>query len=456
MANETAFKVYSTGETVMGSGLKIVPSHNHDNKYYTQTESDEKYCTKIEAREANDKHLALASVVEDAANAFKGTQSGTIIRCDDVSPIEHTVTCKARSKNMFDSSMLLLASGWTESNGVYSGNTKSLFEKFGSATTNKLVIMQFKPKTQYALSFKGYTSGDQTHGARLFFEYDDGTKSGVEVTTQTETAYTLVSTVGKTVTRIFASYYYDNVITYLSEVQLEEGTEATAYIPYVNPTTVKVTRCGKNLAYPCMYKGKVGGYTYTPNEDGSLTISGAATTTSEHVIPLALKDAESNTIGVTLKANETYTLSVTKDGEAFTSYGVKLLLANGTAKWSFEQRTTKDRELQLIYIQFTPSVGDTAYCGTYRVQLELADAPTNYTPYIGKTYTPNTDGTVDGIKSVTPTMILTPNASDVSIECEYNRDINGVIATYDNTIAELKSRIDELSATLEALTSTAS
>lgn len=41
MANETLFKVYKTGETVLaGSLAAIVPNHYHDDRYYTEEEID--------------------------------------------------------------------------------------------------------------------------------------------------------------------------------------------------------------------------------------------------------------------------------------------------------------------------------------------------------------------------------------------------------------------------------
>ncbi len=60
MANETLFKVYNTGETVLvGNLAAIVPAHNHDGRYLTEEEltdgyydkeqSDERYYTKTES-----------------------------------------------------------------------------------------------------------------------------------------------------------------------------------------------------------------------------------------------------------------------------------------------------------------------------------------------------------------------------------------------------------------------
>lgn len=39
-------------------------------------------------------------------------------------------------------------------------------------------------------------------------------------------------------------------------------------------------------------------------------------------------------------------------------------------------------------------------------------------------YTPNADGTVDGVKSLYPTTVITTDTDGVTIDCEYNKDLN--------------------------------
>ena len=71
----------------------------------------------------------------------------------------------------------------------------------------------------------------------------------------------------------------------------------------------------------------------------------------------------------------------------------------------------------------------------YDLQLEFADAATEFDGYKGvATYTPNADGTVDGITSLSPSMTLLTDKSGVTINCEYNRDINKVIADLHSLI----------------------
>lgn len=73
------------------------------------------------------------------------------------------------------------------------------------------------------------------------------------------------------------------------------------------------------------------------------------------------------------------------------------------------------------------------------IQLEYGDTATEYTPYIdpstatvtdgdGNTYTPNADGTVEGITSTMIKDGISTDTDGMTIDCEYNRDINKVIA----------------------------
>lgn len=65
------------------------------------------------------------------------------------------------------------------------------------------------------------------------------------------------------------------------------------------------------------------------------------------------------------------------------------------------------------------------------IQVELGKASTDYTPYIeSTTYTANADGTVEGIKSISPNMTLLTNNNGVVINANYLRDID----TYINNL----------------------
>lgn len=63
----------------------------------------------------------------------------------------------------------------------------------------------------------------------------------------------------------------------------------------------------------------------------------------------------------------------------------------------------------------------------------------------GNTYTPNADGTVDGVVSVSPTMTLLTDTAGVTIEVEYNQDSNSVREGLRGDITELDKSLADIS-----------
>lgn len=74
-----------------------------------------------------------------------------------------------------------------------------------------------------------------------------------------------------------------------------------------------------------------------------------------------------------------------------------------------------------------------------RVQVEEGRTATEYEPYIEPTeYTANADGTVDGIKSLYPSMTLTSDTEGVIITAEYIKDID---KAFDERLAEIEKAL---------------
>lgn len=72
-----------------------------------------------------------------------------------------------------------------------------------------------------------------------------------------------------------------------------------------------------------------------------------------------------------------------------------------------------------------------------KIQLETGSTVTDYEPYVEPSrYTPDSDGHLT-VRSIYPTMILSVDSSDVTMDVEYNRDIN-------KAIAEIKTAIDKI------------
>ena len=80
-----------------------------------------------------------------------------------------------------------------------------------------------------------------------------------------------------------------------------------------------------------------------------------------------------------------------------------------------------------LYSNVTESYLSTE-CDFTHIQIEAGESATDFEVYKGKeTYTPDENGDVT-VKSVSPTMTLTTNNANVTLSCEYNKDLNKCIS----------------------------
>lgn len=82
---------------------------------------------------------------------------------------------------------------------------------------------------------------------------------------------------------------------------------------------------------------------------------------------------------------------------------------------------------------------------TTPIQIEKGNVATEFMPFVdpttvtvteettGATYTPNTDGVCE-VVSVSPVMTISTDTEGITVECEYNKDINKVIKKIENAI----------------------
>ena len=186
----------------------------------------------------------------------------------------------------------------------------------------------------------------------------------------------------------------------------------------VDPSTVTVTRCGKNL-FPYPFNGTVydNGITFTDNGDGSITLNGTNNGESNSVLYIT-KDTyitipKGEYIGVPSTSGVSI-MGVEKGGGYLTLN--KTLILNEAVT------------LRSIYVQIGKGVTETYNNIKIRPMLELGKISTEYEMYCGEKYTPNADGTIEGLTSVSPTMTLLTDTEGVTVECEYNKDTNKVIS----------------------------
>ena len=194
----------------------------------------------------------LQGVKNIFANAIKGNISGAVVSADDVSPVEHTVNLWGHSRNLANLDVMLNEAFSKNENGTY-----TLAKKTDEMRFTELVPF-FVPKGT-KLTISGHINNDnckdnyfatQMYGVDKKAYYPSFLKSG-------NTIYgTYTVPVDVTSCRFYLqNTENDGAAVTFKNLQIEVGTTATEYTPYIDPTTMTVTANGQ---------------TYTPNSDGTV------------------------------------------------------------------------------------------------------------------------------------------------------------------------------------------
>lgn len=396
---------------------------------YAQYVADVKgYADSVEAT-AKEIRVIEAGIKNSYANAFKGEASGEVVRVDDVSPVDHNARVKVRGKNLFDISKITNTNNITNNgdgtlavNTYYCRSNQKLRDvcpalRVGDVATLSLTTPSGHSKYIY-LSALGTTWN-----------------VGTSITLTDDILDSYVVFYGYT-----ESEQGNETSAVISNIQIENGDVATEYVPYVDPSTVKVTRCGKNIisqpyAHSSGYTSN--GVTFTVQEDGSVIINGTATATTEFIFERALKLP---------KGKYTYRLFGVENAPDMCSgvvnqyNGETWLKGLGSDRGSgltFEI-TDVDKDYIIrtnVYILLSGKVFT-----NFRVSpmLCVGKVASDYEASKVSTYIPNADGSVD-ITSLSPTMTLLTDTDGVTIDLEYNRDTTAVMGDLKACLNEIKS-----------------
>lgn len=218
----------------------------------------------------------------------------------------------------------------------------------------------------------------------------------------------------------------------------------------IDPTSVTVTRCGKNvLGFTQSFSKSMNGLTLDYDlETDVFTLNGTPT---EQAFSLAIRDY---TRSVNIVKGKTYTQTLEYISGTISEENSTNVIYLGTAEtadgiysnWnatrfvsSGKATNTKAANNDIlvrawVYIGATVIPTFTDY--KFRLQLEAGDVSTETEANNGVTYTPAADGTCE-VVSVAPTMTLLTDTAGVTIEAEYNRDTNKVIEQLTNAIISL-------------------
>ena len=394
-----------------------------------------------------------AAVPDNVANALKGNASGEILALNDVSPIEHEMGVKVRSKNILptnyfskpgknagdtftysdeEQKLTMLVDNSKDSTGVYKRVNTSIVEigkryaisvdlrgtagkamRFGLGGSTDLVSITLTEEYTRYTAYKTITSGDEP--ISLFV------RSTANTGGFTEGDY----------------FQWQNMQIALDE----EGATATAYAPYIediSAVTLKVL--GKNLLpFPYYDTTKTeNGITFTVNSDGSITANGTATANAVFYLVRG-----SNIQNLVLGANRNVSFSGCPAGGSSSTYMIALQSTDYTQdKRDYGEGVSFVTTRNDYYMFIRVYSGTTVSNLTFYPQVEYDTAKTPHEPYIEPVnYPVGVDGVVQGVVAIYPNTTLTTDTAGAIIDCEYNRDANKVVNSLLERIAALEAAV---------------
>ena len=434
--NELMIELASSGYT--SGELPDEPTPDLYAQYVAAVEADNdatKQAIKelAERAEEADENVAEAEdrIRTDYANALKGNVSGEIIRIDSVSPVEHNVKVKVHGKNFFDISKIstTVAGSYAYISEVGENylivTTPTNYTGNGYCTI-PTVLREICPNLEIGKTYI-LNAATESNSTNIYFpDIKKSWKFGRAMTITEEllnsplTFYGLSTIVGMGTGNCR-----------ISNIQIEEGETATEYTPYVDPSTVELTRCGKNIMpYPYSETSRTrNGVTFTVSENGTITANG----TSTGAYLMLLKAADE---GLYLHKGKTYQFSCTPTGGTVDTYYGYITTADGTTHFDYGSGVTIiPTKSGYVSCNIVIKDGTTVSNVVFKPLLEIGETATDFEAYNGSTHTPEADGTVKGVYSVAPTMTLLTDTAGVTIEAEYNVDINTVFDRI-NTLLE--------------------
>lgn len=342
-------------------------------------------------------------ILENFTNVLSEHKSVVQLKYPDNTP--KTLNAKLGSKNLipypyFDTTKTL--------NGItFTVNADGSISFSGTSTGQATFYfvykaMNLKQGVTYTLSASGnYSFG----GSAAIFIYDSAQGQSAYIPLLTDTSTTFTPTKNINNTNCYLVIPANRTVSGTLKPQLELGSTATAYTPYISDlSTVTVTRCRKNLIpYPYTDTTKtLNGITFTVNSDGSVTVSGTATAQAYFKLQqsFSLKKGQYFFSGCPKGGTgTTYSLYLSTSDYVF----YKADIGNGISI-NFEDDKT-------VSIVINIAKDTTVENLVFKPQLELGSTATAYEPYQGQIYTPTATGEVTGITNLYPvTTLLTDNA----------------------------------------------
>lgn len=404
------------------------------------------------------------------ANALKGeAKSASAVRIDDISPISHPVNIKLSSKNVLpypyqDKDKTV--------NGItFTDNGDGSIHISGTATGTAIYYLtkptfNAMPGDTFTLNM-GTTCASNFYIALNYKNTSDTQKTAIGLksgTSKTE----IIPADFASFSDLFIAVLNGRSVDVTVYPQLEKGTTATAYTPYVaDVTSANLTACGKNLFDLGHMAENYTGYnaTYT---DNSVTVTGTEDSSYQTVYTMQAFHANGD-ITITLKRisdangklsrlliipldcngnyledtypikNVNYVGGGSNKGTYYASAGYHGYYWDLPYDDSYLITANIPKEVASFRIAFILNKATYTF-SDIQVELGRTDMP-EYEPYVCTEYNVEADGTVEGVENKYTDMTLSTSVPGVRIECEYNKDINKAYAELQQAIISLGGNI---------------
>lgn len=354
--------------------------------------------------------MSQHAVSKGFANALKGEAYGKVIRVDDVSPIAHEIDVKVASKNLIppeerdgatlDVQHTMDENGVIHLNGTASGNTTSDWYMFDITIPRDGVYYYYDfPEGEFpthnatgTVAGRSYLMGWSNDIPSMWLLSDSNEAVSAEYKKGDQITLGVI---------VVGGFEYDDCTLRPTLFYDEAPTE---YVPYVDPNGVSVVARGKNLV-------NVPDAEFTQHKHitinhplpvGNYTLSGI----------IESNDVDSDLCLITFKLSDGTSMSFNLERNkpiVETFYAV-----------------SKITDINL-YASTTYGEGSNDIARWSMFQIERGLNATGYEPYYPDEYKASSDG-VTYAPSYSPTTTFYANNDNVTLDVEYNRDLNKVIA----------------------------
>ena len=365
---------------------------------------------------------------------LKGKGQGELVTLNNVHPIEHKVEVGLSSKNLFneDTANITKTEDYFSSNIHYSQG--SFFE------------LAVQPNEAYTVSYSCLTPNEGVWGAQVLLGVcKTPTWVGASVIARTllhERHYLNFSAdtlTFKVPADVYTIYIQATTALQFKSFMIEKGTTATAYAPYVADfSDCKVTASGKNLfnedkanitKTEDYFKSNV---SYWQSPCSTIPVESGATYTCSCEYYTPNVTTFNTYLAYSISTEKTYT-------SASKALAVQLKTQSSTEGYSKVSNTfTVPDGIEEVYF-----LADSEGVGTFfkKFQIEKGTTATEYEPYTGAEYTAAADGTVEGVKSISPVMNILADKAGAVIDAECFLDPQAVITDLTNTVITLGGEI---------------